>query len=240
MKTVYQKNIDKDKGDCMQAAIASLFDKDYDEVPKFIELEEGHHNPLITFLRTTEYQYEGMLHNPMDKSNLYFPTFITQLKKYNGVDGYFYASVYSPKYFNKDDAYPSTHAVIIDKKFNIVFDPNPENKDVKEYPMAKELGFNGIINVYLIEKKEVVTRKDLIEFLEKRQEEQGVLCEGYKKTVTNSDEYWTYVKPAVDGMMPCFRVLEDKVIYSQPSLYGDSEPDEEYSFEEMKKKIIRE
>jgi len=240
MKEVYQKEIDKDKGDCMRAAIASLFEKEYEDVPNFIENKNGYYEPLLEFLKTTDYQYEGVLHNPLNKKVLYFPTFISTLNKYNGVDGYFYASVYSPKFFDKNDSNPITHAVLIDKKFNIVYDPNPENKDLKEYPMAKELGFNGIVNVLLIEKKEIVTRKDFIDFLEKQEKESDLWTSHYARSAKNSDEFWSLYVPAVDGMQPQLRVLEDKVIYSQPSLYGDSEPDEEYSFEKMKKKIIRE
>ncbi len=45
-----------------------------------------------------------------------------------------------------------THAVIIDKNYNIVHDPNHNNEGLSSYPMAEELGYNGIINIYLINK----------------------------------------------------------------------------------------
>lgn len=79
-----------------------------------------------------------------------------------------------------------------------------------------------------------LSREKFIQYLEEQESDKGLMSGYYQK---NSDQDWTYVKPAVDGMMPSLKVLEDKVIYSQPSLYGDSEPDEEYSFAEMLKKI---
>lgn len=68
-----------------------------------------------------------------------------------GVNGYFYCSVLSPKYFSWE--HMGTHAVICDKNFNIVHDPNPEYKGIKSYPLASIIGFNGIIGVYNIRKK---------------------------------------------------------------------------------------
>ncbi len=67
-----------------------------------------------------------------------------------GVDGYFYASVYSPKYYNPNDNPPVTHAVIIDKNLNIIHDVNPENSNVITYPEADKLKYNGILDVFMI------------------------------------------------------------------------------------------
>lgn len=79
-----------------------------------------------------------------------------------------------------------------------------------------------------------LSREKFIEYLEEQEKDSGAMNSYYQK---KSDEDWTYVKPAVDGMMPRLKVLDDKVIYSQPVLSGDAEPDEEYSFEEMIKKM---
>jgi hypothetical protein len=68
-----------------------------------------------------------------------------------GINGYFYASVLSVKYFTWEKQI--THAVIIDRDFNIVHDPGPHNQDILAYPLSNILGFNGVINVYLIEPK---------------------------------------------------------------------------------------
>lgn len=82
-----------------------------------------------------------------------------------------------------------------------------------------------------------LSREKFIEYLEEQEKDAGVMSKYYRKMRTDSDEDWTYVMPAVDGMMPRLKVLKDKVIYSQLVLSGDSEPDKEYSFEEMIKEM---
>lgn len=168
MIKIYQTIIDKGRGNCMQAAIASLFDLNIENVPNFIEYKDGWFSPLYKFLETQNYSYEGMLHNK-NYSRMLTPTFRcfneekwhmpsiltkTNLKKNEGVNGYFFASVLSPKYFNyKDGIEKHTHAVIIDKNYNIVHDPNPEYEKIFKYPLADLLKYNGIIDVFLINPK---------------------------------------------------------------------------------------
>lgn len=62
-----------------------------------------------------------------------------------GIDGLFLASVYSPKYSDPNE-HPMSHlhAVICDKNFNIVFDPNPNYDGILCYPYSKLIGYNGI------------------------------------------------------------------------------------------------
>jgi hypothetical protein len=74
------------------------------------------------------------------------------LGRFDGVKGFFYASVLSPKFFNLSDGFLNHHSVIIDGKFNVVHDPNPEYKDVIDYPLAQLLGYNGIVSIDLYEK----------------------------------------------------------------------------------------
>jgi hypothetical protein len=62
----------------------------------------------------------------------------------------FFASVLSPKYFNYTSGFTATHAVLIDKDYNIVHDPNPAYQEILNYPLANLLGYNGILDVYLI------------------------------------------------------------------------------------------
>jgi len=158
MKKVFQKLIDKNKGDCMQAAVASLLSLEYDLVPRFVEFTEGWFAPLHNLITEHGYKWKGMLHNPYfndgDEEKIYDKSHVKMLHKYNGVNGFFYAAVYSPGFFNPREfnkGRATTHAVIIDKEYNIVHDPNPENKPGTKYPMADELGFNGIIHITLIE-----------------------------------------------------------------------------------------
>ena len=167
MKKVFQTIIDPGKGNCMQAVIASIFDKELHEVPNFIECEDWF-KVMYEFIQNEGYDYHGMFHNK-NFSKLLTPTYacfnvqkwhipstlsIANLKKYKGVNGYFFGSVLSPKYFNYRDGLDShTHAVVIDINCNIVHDPNPEYKDILQYPLADLLKYNGIINVFDISKK---------------------------------------------------------------------------------------
>lgn len=149
------------KGNCMQTAIASLFESPLDEVPNFIEYESWF-PPLHAFLIKRGYELSGELHNKVystlisptngcfEEVKWYKPSIITPkcLKKHEGINGLFSASVLSPKYFNWRDL--CAHSVIIDKDFNIVHDVNQKYQSIKKYPLADILGYNGIINIDLI------------------------------------------------------------------------------------------
>lgn len=142
--------VDQYKGDCMQAAVASLFEADYDEVPRFVEYKEGFFEPLFNFITARNCKWKGMLHNPYPvkpEKEIYEKHHIKMLHKYKGIGGFFFASVHSPMFY----ASGGTHAVIIDARYNIVHDPNPANAGIKRYPKAVEMGFNGVIQVMLIE-----------------------------------------------------------------------------------------
>lgn len=164
MKKIYQTINDPNKGNCMQAVIASLFDKELDEVPNFIELGQDWFKVMWDFINEQGYAYEGILYNKnynrlmnpthecFKDEKFYRPSMITpnQLKNYNGVNGYFYAAVLSPNHFNWSKQ--TTHAVIIDKDYNIVHDPSEGYRDLKKYPLTSLLKYNGIIYIYLFEK----------------------------------------------------------------------------------------
>lgn len=163
MIKIYQKIIDPIKGDCMQAVIASLFNKKLDDVPKFIETtERSWFGGIHEFVKIQGYKLNGTLYNK-NYSRLLSPTsscfkeenwhkssIITKkaLYKYSGVNGLFYAGVFSPKFFTWKKQ--KSHAVIIDRDFNIVHDPSPAYQDILEYPLKNVLGYNGIIDVMLI------------------------------------------------------------------------------------------
>ena len=117
MKKVYQKIIDKDHGDCMQAVVASLFDLRLEAVPRFIDIGSGWFIIMMKFFKDRGYdictidkhqhQYKG---SDFLKKVAYFD---------GGIDGYFYASVKS-KLFEGGG-----HAVIVDKDLKVIHDPNP-------------------------------------------------------------------------------------------------------------------
>lgn len=163
MKKVFQTIVDRGHGNCMQAAIASLFDLELEEVPNFIEYPNWF-EPIKKFLGEHDYKFEGMLHNK-NYTMLCTPTnecfhelkwhreFIMtpkRLYREQGINGLFFASVLSPKYFNYTSGFTATHAVLIDRDYNIVHDPSPAYQKILNYPLAKLLKHNGIITVDLI------------------------------------------------------------------------------------------
>jgi hypothetical protein len=156
MIKVYQRIVDKGHGDCMQAAFASLLEVPYEEVPQLKLLGDRWFQALWKFLKEHGYEYEGSLYNFLENKRLY-PNDKSQnrfyeIKEMEGVNGYFYATVYSPKFYDPSDGTPITHAVIIDKDFNIVHHVNAEYNDDTKYPLADEIGYNGILTIYMINK----------------------------------------------------------------------------------------
>ena len=164
MTPVFQTKVDKDHGNCMQAAFASLFDLKLEDVPNFIELGDKWFSEMYSFVKTQGYEYETMLHNKVystlttpthecfNKVHWHRPSIMTPkcLYREQGIHGYFFATVLSPKYFNWHSGSASCHAVIIDRHFNVVHDVSPEYQNILSYPLSKILGYNGVINVYII------------------------------------------------------------------------------------------
>jgi len=148
---IYQRQIHEGKGDCMKCAIATLLGLKYEEVPHFLDFENPN-TAMADFMEEKGFEYEGVLYNyPGSKYST-----IHKLKDCNGINGLFYASVFSPKYYSEENGikgHQVGHAVLINKNFEIVFDPNEKYKDLEKYPAADELGFNGIKNIYLFKNK---------------------------------------------------------------------------------------
>ena len=152
MKKMFQTIIDKDTGNCTQAVIASLFELPLEKVPNFISFKDKWFDMLWKFINDRGYEFEGSLCNtkfPVGNEYSDRPSNIPTLKEMSGVDGFFYASVLSPKYYKRDDNFNS-HAVIVDQNCKIVHDPNPEYAAIKSYPEADIIGYDGVINVYVI------------------------------------------------------------------------------------------
>jgi len=145
------------KGNCMQAVFASLLDLPLEQVPHFIEEEEdGWFETLWNFLKIHGYDYQGYINNPRDVGCWGEDDLMRKLQEAEGINGYFYAVVYSPKYFDAEKYCKgervNTHAVIVNNKGEIVHDPNPAYKDLEEYPLAKVIGYRGIKYIYDIRK----------------------------------------------------------------------------------------
>jgi hypothetical protein len=143
----------------MQAAIASLLDLSLSEVPNFIDMGEDWFEQYVQFLQQHNCDFEGTLYNPRNLG-YWGEDDLVKLQTMDGVNGFFFASVYSPKYFNpatftEPDTRRVTHAVIIDKDLNIVHDPNPAYSGIKQYPLHEFLGYNGVQHVHMIEKRKL-------------------------------------------------------------------------------------
>jgi hypothetical protein len=168
MIRIFQSRVDVNNGDCMQAVIASLLHKNLEEVPKFIEQGDKWFSVFYSYLKDNGYEYNGTRHNIKFNMLSDNPThdcfkdvkyhkpsimYRSCLKNDVGIGGYFFASVLSPTYTEYNN-YKHTHAVVIDKNFKIVHDPNPRynTPEFKGYPLRKLIGFNGIIDVYNIDK----------------------------------------------------------------------------------------
>lgn len=139
MKLIYQTEDDN----CMQTGIASLFDLDITLVPNFIKYSDAW-GKLIYYIYYLGYNYDGCLYNYKccngNKDDF------KRLKDFEGVDGYFLATVHSPK---KDGV---SHMIIIDKEYNIVNSIKEEYKSIK-FPQADKIGYHGIKQILLINPK---------------------------------------------------------------------------------------
>jgi hypothetical protein len=126
MKKVDQVTIDPGKGDCMQAVVASLFERELEQVPKFIELKEEWYMEMDKY-----FEYNGYSLTPFYKAETTSSFYLKALKHDGGINGYFYAVVPSQTFPEKMGI---THAVVVDVNLNIVHDPNPNRKALKLKP----------------------------------------------------------------------------------------------------------
>lgn len=111
MKPVDQTIVCKDRGDCMRATIASLFDLEIEQVPHFILFGANYFDLVWSFFRFLGYDYMGCgyIHTGPPKEE-------------DSVNGYFYGVVNSKTFPDV------THAVVIDINGIVVHDPNPNKR----------------------------------------------------------------------------------------------------------------
>jgi hypothetical protein len=90
------------RGDCLSAALASLFDLDIDEVPRFIDRRETFWDDFMLWLESMGYEYNGLTSREYN-----FPT----------IAGYYLVQGLSPR--------GHSHVVIYKGRV-MVHDPHPE------------------------------------------------------------------------------------------------------------------
>lgn len=128
MKKVFQTVVDKGRGNCMQAAIASLFEKELEEVPNFIEFKDSWWTLIDRFYMDNGYKHITPFNIDEGGKKRDLELVKNILKHDNGVNGYFYATVPSQTF--KD----VSHAVIVDTELRVVHDPNPNQLALKLKP----------------------------------------------------------------------------------------------------------
>ena len=110
MTPVDQTIICSERGDCMRATVASLFDLELEQVPHFRLFDDKTWFDIYYyFLYGLGYEYAG--YNRVHKER--------KLEKKYSINGYFDACVPSKTFEG------ASHAVIIDLKGVVVHDPNP-------------------------------------------------------------------------------------------------------------------
>jgi len=163
---IASSNGQKPWGNCVQAAVASLFELPLEEVPHFLHEEDwvkynatDWFDCYYQFLKTRGYRLKGTKYNTRRLGFWGEDTF-KNITVEDSINGYFEATVYSPGFFDRNEYITNynylngLHAVIIDKDFNIVHDPNPNYQGTEKYPLHEWIGYNGVLEVYTYEKYE--------------------------------------------------------------------------------------
>lgn len=116
MKPIFQSIVEKGKGDCQRACIASLFDLQLEQVPHFklFGSEGKWFKPYRHFLLGIGYDFYGTSMGPRHSKK--------EDRNYKSINGFFLASVPSRTFEE------SGHSVIIDEEGFVVHDPNPNKR----------------------------------------------------------------------------------------------------------------
>lgn len=135
MRKVDQLSVCRRNGDCMIAAIASLFDLFIWEVPNFNQIASissgdnaNGHYLLMKWIWSRGLEHATYV-NIVEGHPARNTDYLKRIAKHDGgTNGYFYALVPSQTF---DDV---MHAVIVDTSLNVVHDPNPNRKALKLKP----------------------------------------------------------------------------------------------------------
>lgn len=132
MIKITQTIVGREKGTCMQAAVASLYELPLDKVPLFEGKEQNWAVELFNFMKSQH--PEGKL--PLWKERSTTEQMLTLVREDKGINGYFFAIVPSQTFEGV------THAVVVDENLKVVHDPNPNR-------LAEKLTPDDILDVVL-------------------------------------------------------------------------------------------
>lgn len=147
MTPIFQDKLNIIDGNCLQAVVASLLNLKLGDVPNFATSETWWQD-VVDFFRKHGYYFDISLYNGPSVKEEYH---IKRVLEFGGIDGYFWASVPSPAYFNTHGTY---HAIIVDKFLNIIHDPNPGYSGIVDYPTFDRVGYHGIDQIHVFTKIE--------------------------------------------------------------------------------------
>jgi hypothetical protein len=106
---VFQTTVDKEKGDCLRAALASILELKLEDVPHLRLLGENWFETMYSFLWDNGYEFHGSKYG-------------TDILTYDkGVKGYYIVQ-------GKSRTYPDCKHNVVFKDGKMVHDPNPSNK----------------------------------------------------------------------------------------------------------------
>ena len=107
------------KGNCMQAALATLFSKELCDTVNVIDYDnDGWFDAMLSWLdKSTDFIYAGVVNAHENSTET-----MRALQSMYAINGFFYGVVNSKNFKGE------THAVIIDRNGVVVHDPNPDKK----------------------------------------------------------------------------------------------------------------
>jgi len=126
-----QTEVDKGRGDCQRAAVASMFELEISQVPHFKLFGDNWFKVFYHFLQSIGYDFQGTANKdkPITDDDL--------------INGCVIAGV--PSRTHKD----TTHAVLVDKTGLVIHDPNPN----KQWQDVNVIESGDIINWNFIGKE---------------------------------------------------------------------------------------
>lgn len=148
MNKVFQRNVNKGDGDCVRAALSTLFGIQYEDCEPLAPDEHQAYNMLLFYRKMGYYEFSFYRTN-IQSEERGFPSLAEVLEFDGGINGLFYASVKSRTF---DEG---THAVLIDKSGTVVHDPNPNQK-------CLGLGIEEVIDVVVTGNWHISTEGKLI------------------------------------------------------------------------------